>query len=62
MQLVAEGVEQPYQAAYLRARGVELAQGWYFARPMPARKFEEFVRQRNAPSAASSAPFQPAHT
>jgi sensor c-di-GMP phosphodiesterase-like protein len=65
MQLVAEGVEQPYQAAYLRARGVELAQGWYFARPMPARKFEEFVRQRNAqPVAAQPAPLpsQPVRT
>jgi sensor c-di-GMP phosphodiesterase-like protein len=54
MQIIAEGVEQPYQAAYLRAQGVDLAQGWYFARPMPARKFEEFVRQRNAQ-------LQPAH-
>ncbi len=29
-------------------RAFELAQGWFFARPMPARKFEEFVRQRNS--------------
>jgi sensor c-di-GMP phosphodiesterase-like protein len=56
MEIVAEGVEQPYQAAYLRTQGVELAQGWFFARPMPARKFEDFVRQRNVGSAPSPSP------
>jgi sensor c-di-GMP phosphodiesterase-like protein len=59
MEIVAEGVEQPYQAAYLRAQGVELAQGWFFARPMPARKFEDFVKVRNA-ATAMSAPAEPA--
>jgi sensor c-di-GMP phosphodiesterase-like protein len=42
--LVAEGVETEDQAKILRARGVQFAQGWYFARPM---SFAEMVDQMN---------------
>ncbi|MDU7868216.1 MAG: EAL domain-containing protein, partial [Pantoea sp.] len=37
--LVAEGVETAEQAAYLRARGVDHLQGYYYARPMPIGDF-----------------------
>ncbi len=47
MEIIAEGVEQPYQAAYLKAHGVHFAQGWHFGRPMPAAKFQEFAQARN---------------
>ncbi len=48
LEIIAEGIEQNFQAQYLMAHGVEFGQGWFYGRPMPARKFEEFVRARNA--------------
>ncbi|MGV2908052.1 EAL domain-containing protein [Achromobacter sp. AGC25] len=41
--IVAEGVETPIQAAYLRAKGVQYAQGWLFSRPLSAADFLKFV-------------------
>ena len=42
LQVVAEGVETEYQAKWLRAAGVQLAQGYLFSRPLPARRFKDF--------------------
>lgn len=44
--VVAEGVETPDQAAYLRARGCERLQGFHLARPMPAEAATRFLRER----------------
>ncbi|THF63370.1 EAL domain-containing protein [Pseudothauera rhizosphaerae] len=41
LEVVAEGVEQPEQFAWLQARGCAKMQGYLFARPMPA---DEFAR------------------
>jgi diguanylate cyclase (GGDEF)-like protein len=40
---VAEGVETPEQAAHLLALGYQAAQGYHFARPMPAAELSELM-------------------
>ncbi len=42
--IVAEGVESKSQLEYLKQIGCDLIQGYYFARPMPVREFEDFLR------------------
>ncbi|MEI9926501.1 MAG: EAL domain-containing protein [Sphingomonas sp.] len=44
--IVAEGVETESQAAFLRSRGCAVAQGYLFARPLPADAIEHFVAAR----------------
>jgi sensor c-di-GMP phosphodiesterase-like protein len=50
--VVAEGIETPEQVEYLRSIGCEFAQGWHYARALPAHTVLEHVASReNAPSA-----------
>src|SRR6185295_17610064 len=46
--VIAEGVELDSQAAFLRALGCEQAQGFLFARPMPANEFTALLRARRS--------------
>jgi EAL domain-containing protein (putative c-di-GMP-specific phosphodiesterase class I) len=43
---VAEGVEDPSQVERLRALGCSFAQGFFFARPMPAAELECMLRSQ----------------
>ena len=44
MEVVAEGVEQEDQLALLQSLNCEMAQGFLFARPLPASDFEKFFQ------------------
>jgi diguanylate cyclase (GGDEF)-like protein/PAS domain S-box-containing protein len=46
---VAEGVETGEVAQQLRAFGCDQAQGYYFARPLPAEQIEALLRQATTP-------------
>jgi EAL domain-containing protein (putative c-di-GMP-specific phosphodiesterase class I) len=45
LEIVAEGVETEAQIDFMRQHNVRIVQGYYFARPMPADDFLEFVRE-----------------
>lgn len=47
--LVAEGVETLEQAEYLRNHGVNVLQGYLFARPMPLKEFPHWLEGRTPP-------------
>ncbi|HSC81339.1 MAG TPA: EAL domain-containing protein, partial [Chitinolyticbacter sp.] len=44
--IIAEGVETPEQAGFLRALGCAEAQGYYYAKPMPLSELTEWLAAR----------------
>jgi len=55
LRTVAEGVETAAQMRYLRAQGVDFAQGWYFSKPLTADAFRDFLRRTPQRAAATVA-------
>lgn len=43
LHVVAEGVETPQQMEYLRERGCDIAQGYFFTQPLTAEQFEKWL-------------------
>jgi sensor c-di-GMP phosphodiesterase-like protein len=54
MEVYAEGVETLDQVKYLRDRGIVLAQGYAFAKPLPGRQFRELVEAAHPLTAAEA--------
>ncbi|MGI8791732.1 MAG: EAL domain-containing protein [Acidimicrobiales bacterium] len=46
LDVIAEGVETPVQEAFLKERRCEMAQGYYFSRPLPASAVDELLASK----------------
>ena len=53
LQVVAEGVEEQYQADYLSTLGCEYLQGYLFGRPVPEAKVPAFFKTEPSISATA---------
>jgi sensor c-di-GMP phosphodiesterase-like protein len=52
LEIVAEGVESESQVEYLREKGVQYGQGWYFAKAMPVAELTVWLHTREVPHKA----------
>ena len=56
LKVIAEGIETAEQAAFLRARGCNEGQGYYFSRPLAADDFLAWFKAREQPEPALAQP------
>ena len=54
LRMIAEGVENPAQAAMLRAMGVDYFQGYLYAKPLPASSVAQWLAERRDAFALAS--------
>jgi EAL domain-containing protein (putative c-di-GMP-specific phosphodiesterase class I) len=45
MEVIAEGVESEKQARLLREMGCDMAQGFYFAKPLPPKRSQSYLTE-----------------
>lgn len=48
LEVIAEGVETVAQADFIRARGCNFAQGYFYSKPLPAPQFEVWLNEYHA--------------
>lgn len=51
LKVLAEGVEDEKTRALLQSLGCDEAQGYHYAKPMPAHEFEDYLRNLHANTA-----------
>lgn len=51
LQVIAEGVENEAQLAFLKDKGCRRFQGYYFSPPLPPEEFSEKYLENSRPSA-----------
>jgi EAL domain-containing protein (putative c-di-GMP-specific phosphodiesterase class I) len=56
LEIIAEGVETPYQENFLRQLGCEMGQGYLYSQPLPSAQIEVLVRNHNQRHSARSQP------
>jgi EAL domain-containing protein (putative c-di-GMP-specific phosphodiesterase class I) len=45
LKVVAEGVETQQQYQFLKEKGCDIIQGYYFSRLLPSKKIVEFIKE-----------------